>query len=429
MRSETAYLSPDVGAFGLKKLKKLAKKAAKVAGNKWVGKALRMTGPIGAGIASGTSIASGLGRGKSLKRLAIQQAKNYAMNALGPAGRGALAAARMGVAAAKGKNMRAAALAEARREIGSLDDWSVTRERGRVSLFPADDTASFALDRDPTLLTRSEPELAAMGLSLRGQRSRIHARRLSPKTAEFVRARAVWAPMATSDVGALENGAGSYRVAKGDSAWAITQKLLGAGTRYRELFAANPAKPMDKKRTNWKYLNPGELLALPRSWAIEIERRFPAQTKPETVAATAIVSSKAILAAWAATDGASSPVSPNYGRLPEDGGPTWGARDKLALTAFSVWRNGKTGTALSIDGALRQPHVDELAKWATQRASAPSAPSAPATPSIPSLPSIPGIPGIPGIPSAPTFAPSAPPIGLISAALGVLAWSQGVLRI
>ena len=68
-------------------------------------------------------------------------------------------------------------------------------------------------------------------------------------------------------------GRSTYVVLKGDSPWAIAQRITGNGARYKELLAANPQKP--KKVVQDKWLNPittfaqlsaGEVLLLPASW-------------------------------------------------------------------------------------------------------------------------------------------------------------------
>lgn len=62
-----------------------------------------------------------------------------------------------------------------------------------------------------------------------------------------------------------------YEVDPGDSAYGITSKLLGAGSRWKELVAANvngngAQKTIDSSTGNFKYLNPGDVLTVPSSW-------------------------------------------------------------------------------------------------------------------------------------------------------------------
>lgn len=59
----------------------------------------------------------------------------------------------------------------------------------------------------------------------------------------------------------------TYTVLSGDSAWRIAQKLVGTGTRWKELVAANPAKKLNADGSgNFATLFAGEVLKLPPSW-------------------------------------------------------------------------------------------------------------------------------------------------------------------
>ncbi len=55
-------------------------------------------------------------------------------------------------------------------------------------------------------------------------------------------------------------------VRKGDSLWAIAEKLTGNGNRWPELAAANADKIFDHAYT----IQPGEVLSLPCAWLDEL---------------------------------------------------------------------------------------------------------------------------------------------------------------
>jgi len=68
-------------------------------------------------------------------------------------------------------------------------------------------------------------------------------------------------------------GRSTYIVVKGDSPWAITQRITGNGARYRELLAANPQKTQKKVNDGYGNMIPtfaslsaNEVLKLPASW-------------------------------------------------------------------------------------------------------------------------------------------------------------------
>ncbi len=66
-----------------------------------------------------------------------------------------------------------------------------------------------------------------------------------------------------------KDGVQTVTVKKGDSLWAIAERVTGKGENWKEIVAANPGTAWDEKYT----LQIDEVLNLPESWREEKERK------------------------------------------------------------------------------------------------------------------------------------------------------------
>ncbi len=119
------------------------------------------------------------------------------------------------------------------------------------------------------------------------------------------------------------------------------------------------------------------------------------------------IQAKAILVAWAKSDGMNEPGFPDYGVRPEDMSTTFGPRDMFVAASFERWMNRTQGANLLTDGSLTPELVNALRVWAEKRAAtAMPSPGATAAQNMPGAITSPGI--IPSVPSTAIVA-AAPP--------------------
>ena len=230
--------------------------------------------------------------------------------------------------------------------------------------------AEAAIRKTPTLGALGAKKAAAKtGLPVRAFKEALRSpvglswRGMSTRAAGLVRARAPRVPLGLlsrwETTGLAADGK-TYTVESGDYGVKIAQKLIGDGSRWRELRAANPQIAGRPDPNNYgMVIYPGDVLKLPASWI---------STPAEVVTTAAIVQAKAGLVAWSTTDGANQAGLSDYGQRTEDLTPTWTDRDKFMLTSFSQWWNSQQGADLSVDGNLTQRHLDALTTWAESRA-------------------------------------------------------------
>ncbi len=254
-------------------------------------------------------------------------------------------------------------------------------------------------------------------------------RSLAPNTVAFVRRYAPNAPLnalrhAHTNVGGLDSAGTGYVVEKGDGPWAIAQKLVGNGNRWKELLPYNK----DKKPAVDKNIWVGEVLNLPPSWQKPVVVVKPPTSAlpsapsivPTIAPVTDVVSAatqaanniipgvlqaKALLVTWGKTDGINQSGLTDYGTNPADLSTTMGPRDTMMLQSFQVWDNKTLNDGLNVTGNLDAKTLAALQSWAAARAttSIPAQASATPTPIV----SSPGIPtaSFPSLPPVPTVDP------------------------
>jgi nucleoid-associated protein YgaU len=208
---------------------------------------------------------------------------------------------------------------------------------------------------------------------------------------------------APASIGGLEQGGTRYRVIDGDNPSKIALKLTGQANRWQQLIAANPSKPTDPKTGNFKTLWAGELLIVPNSWR-KTTTTTPAATTT-AASASAMLQARAILIAWAATDGAREAGIDGYGNASEDSAATWGARDRLMCKSFCNWRNRQKRTALPVSGDLTDAVMIQLQAWAKEYAAAEAASHAPTVSTTPAV----TVPTVVPTVTLPTVVPSVVP--------------------
>ncbi len=281
----------------------------------------------------------------------------------------------------------------------SIPTFSMSRAKGVISAYqPNLKHAMNTIRRNPALLTQHPMVLAkqfgtsqqtVLDAMRRVETTRLLPwRSLTPTAARFV---LKWHPSApvmalthgTADTAGLTEDGTQYVVVKGDSPWAIAQRLSGNGANWTQLKALNT----DKKPTIDKNIWAGEVLNIPPSWqkpktapvsppsALPSQPAPSAPTGPVTPAAApaisvapSILQAKAILVAWGKTDGINQAGVPDYGQQAADLATTMGPRDSLQLQSFQNWDN-KTGNAgLAVDGLLGPQSLAALQQWAETRA-------------------------------------------------------------
>jgi hypothetical protein len=282
--------------------------------------------------------------------------------------------------------------------------------------------ASRALDNRPSLSLQDAIAIArelgvpvqAVRQAMAGKkRANLMWRPVSTSASRFVRSKAPWGRfLSRADTGALAVDGKTYTIESGDNPSKVAQAITGSAARYTELFAANPTWPTVRTTygKNFKYFPVGRVMKLPESWwpvaaPVPTSSSAPSASGPSAIDAEVstaeLLKSKAILAAWAKTSGASLVLLSDYGMQPTDALPQWSARDKSVLKTFVAWRG-----AGSADGEIRQVDVDELADWAEAAATA----AIPASTAPPVL-SVPPTVSIPPVAMPPVTLPSSvPPI-------------------
>jgi hypothetical protein len=192
-------------------------------------------------------------------------------------------------------------------------------------------------------------------------------------------------------------------VIDGDNPSKIALKLTGQANRWPQLIAANPSKPKDPKTGNFKTLWAGELLIVPILWRTTTTTTPAATTT--AASSSAMLQARAILIAWAATDGVREAGIDGYGDASEDSAATWGARDRLMCKSFCNWRNRNKHTSLPTSGDLTDAVVIQLQAWAKEYAAAEAASHAPTVSTTPAV-TVPTV--IPTV-TLPTVVPSVVP--------------------
>lgn len=357
---------------------------------------------------------------------------------------------------------------------GSLPIISLSRLPAKLSAVPSATKAVVdAIKKNPALVGASRQLLAqgmrtnaatvndAMAIISR-QKNLLPWRSMSPHTVAFIRKYAPNAPLmalrhAHTDVGGLDSSGTVYIVEKGDGPWAIAQKLIGNGNRWKELLDYNK----DKKPTIDKNVWVGEHINLPPSWKRPVAAANPKTpalpsvpaptiapapdliTQATTTATTvvpAILQAKAILAAWGKTDGINQGSLSDYGLNPADMSTSMGPRDTMMLQSFQSWDNKTLNEGLPVDGNLDAKTLTALQNWASARATSavPSAtptvspgtpfPQAPAAPVTITVPDVIGGTAPTPVTATPTVAtPAKPATGGSGAAIAIGAVVGGLL--
>jgi hypothetical protein len=288
--------------------------------------------------------------------------------------------------------------------------------------------ASKALDNRPSLSLKDALAIAReLGVPVQAVRQAMAGKRrqnllwrpVSTAASRFVRSQAPWGRfLSRADTGALAVDGKTYTIESGDNPSKVAQAITGSASRYTELFAANPTWPTVRTTygKNFKYFPVGRVMKLPESWwpvaaPVPTTNSAPSASGPSPidseVSTAELLKSKAILAAWARTAGASLVLLSDYGAQPTDALPQWSSRDKSVLKTFAAWRG-----AGSSDGEIRQVDVDELADWAESAATAalPSSTTAPPV-IVPPPVSLPPVVTAPPVAMPPVPLPSSvPPI-------------------
>lgn len=271
-----------------------------------------------------------------------------------------------------------------------------------------------ALTRNPTLATKHPMVLAAQfgtsqqvvldALKRVGTKRLLPWRSMSPQGAGFVSKWARFAParalsFGTRDTAGLDESGTKYIVEKGDSPWAIAQKLTGNGNRWKELLPVNTDKKPSVDKNVWV----GEVLNLPSSWQKPVAAPAPSpgpavssqplptapsapsnSPAPQISVAPGVLQAKSILVAWGKTDGVNQAGVTDYGERVEDMSTEFGPRDSLQLQSFQNWNNkSAANTKLDVDGKLGPKSLAALQSWAEERAKA-SIP-APVTVTVPEI--------------------------------------------
>jgi LysM repeat protein len=334
----------------------------------------------------------------------------------------------------------------------SIPTFTLSKAKGVISPYqPNLKQAIETLKRNPALMV-SHPMVLAKQFGTTQQTvldairrvSTTHLlpwRSLTPTAARFVKK---WHPSApisalthgTSDTAGLTADGKQYVVVKGDSPWAIAQRLSGNGANWTQLKALNT----DKKPTIDKNIWAGEVLNIPASWQKPSANPAPTpiatQTQPSPVqpsgpvtpqpaaeisVAPSILQAKAILVAWGKTDGINQAGVSDYGQNVQDMSTSMGPRDTLQLQSFQNWDNKNSSAGLAVNGQLDAATLQALQGWAETRAlqAIPSA-SIPGQVTLPppgsdpiSLPPTPALPVVasPSNPATPATVAAANPGG------------------
>jgi nucleoid-associated protein YgaU len=294
---------------------------------------------------------------------------------------------------------------------GSIPIISLAKKVNKLSSVPsATNGVVRAIQRNPALLAQQTQAVANLmrtnsatvndAMNIIAQKKNLLPwRSMSSTTVSFLRRHVPNAPMAAlkhahTNIGGLDSTGTTYIVEKGDSPWAIAQKLIGNGNRWKELLPYNK----DKKPTLDKNVWIGEVINLPPAW--QKPKATPANptalpsipvpspsiaAKPDLITAATnaansiipgVLQAKTILVAWSKTDGINQAGVSDYGQQAQDLSTTMGPRDTLQLQSFQVWDNKTLGDGLNVSGNLDARTLQALQSWAANRASQGSVPSA-----------------------------------------------------
>jgi nucleoid-associated protein YgaU len=216
-------------------------------------------------------------------------------------------------------------------------------------------------------------------------------RSYSPQAVSFIQKFHPSAPLAAlraihHNTGGLDDTGTKYIVVKGDSPWAIAQKLSGNGANWTQLKALNTEKNPTIDKNVWV----GEILNIPAAWQKPVPAANPAPTPsalpsvpqptiaplptgpvniPSSVTVPAgILQAKSTLVAWNKTDGVNEAGVTDYGQQAVDMSTTMGPRDTLELASFQAWYNKTFNSTLNMSGNLDAATLAALQSWAEDRA-------------------------------------------------------------
>ena len=284
---------------------------------------------------------------------------------------------------------------------GSLPIVQLAKRGNPLSAVPsAAKSVADALRRNPAMLAQPRSVIASVmrtnaasvndAMRTLPGRSLLPWRSMAPATVAFLRRQVPAAPIAAlrhahTDIGGLDAAGTAYIVEKGDSPWAIAQKLIGNGNRWKELLPYNK----DKKPTIDKNVWVGEIINLPPAWqkpkapTVNPPTALPSIPVPaptlspdpgianpaNTVNAIipGILQAKTILVAWGKTDGINQAGVSDYGAQAPDLSTTMGPRDTLQLQSFQAWENKTLGTGLNQSGNLDAATLQALQSWAAAK--------------------------------------------------------------
>lgn len=181
--------------------------------------------------------------------------------------------------------------------------------------------------------------------------------------------------------GALTADGAHYVVESGDYPGKIAQKLTGTASRYTELFAANPQKPLVKTSygQNFKTLGTGETLNLPASW-VKTPAPAPSQSGPAPApipipvpssvptGADSIMQVQGMLGVW--NNRTAQAIPSDYGtKLTDFDGQASNVRYGEALDSFRVWWNGNRDPKppLPLTGPLDDATYAALYQWTAEQ--------------------------------------------------------------
>lgn len=209
-----------------------------------------------------------------------------------------------------------------------------------------------------------------------------------------------------------------YKVEAGDYPTKIATKLVKDANRWKELLKANPQKPVDPKTGNFKTFNPGEMLFLPASWLTYLGIGTGTPTAPPVTPGVPVVTPsmanatnlqcQMLLKGWAG-DQPSYASPSDFGQTVSDFDGLWGPRSMRICASYQTWSNKFQGSSLTVTGELNQGTYDSLVTYASTHISGYTPPGVTPGTTTPVTP--PGLPnlGVPPVdPPAPTVIPGYP---------------------
>lgn len=281
---------------------------------------------------------------------------------------------------------------------GSSFTPNLGRVRGKISVNqPNLQGAIDALTRNPSLAAQhplvlanqfgTTQQVVLQALKAVSTKRLLPWRSLTPTAVRFICKWHPHAPIAalthgTHNTAGLDETGTKYIVTKGDSPWAIAQKLSGNGNNWRMLIPLNSDKKPSVDKSVWV----GEVLNIPPSWQKPVATPAPSpgpaassQPAPTPVVfsppvtptisvAPSILQAKSILVAWSKTDGVNQAGVSDYGSQAVDLSSDFGARDSMELMAFQNWDNKVGNAGLAVDGKLGPHSMTALQQWVESRA-------------------------------------------------------------